>query len=57
MDYGKSGNPKGWKKAPKHREHNEKGSDLNPYGDRATKEDLIARMKAAAAKRANLRKE
>lgn len=57
MDYGKSGNPKGWQKAPKHREHNEKGSDLNPYGDRATKEDLIARMKAAAAKRANLRKE
>ena len=48
MDYGKSGaNLKG-KKAPRHLEHNAKGTDQNPFGDRFTKAELLARMKAAA---------
>lgn len=52
MDYGKSGNPKNAKAAPKHREHNEKGTGKNPFGAAPAKEELIARMKAAAAARA-----
>lgn len=52
MDYGKSGNPKGVKGAPKHREHNEKGTSKNPYGAASAKEELLARMKAAAKARA-----
>lgn len=48
MDYGKSGNAKSGGKAPKHREHNEPGTDRNPYGQRPPKAELLARMKAAA---------
>jgi hypothetical protein len=48
MDYGKSGATKMGKKAPKHNEHNAPGSDKNPFGKRPTKEELLARMKAAA---------
>ncbi len=48
MDYAKSGIAKGSKNAPRHAEHNAKGSTKNPFGDRATKEELLARMKAAA---------
>lgn len=48
MDYGKSGAPSKAKNSPRHAEHNAKGSDKNPYGDRATKAELLARMKAAA---------
>ncbi len=48
MDYGKSGAvPKG-KKAPPHTEHNSRGTDQNPFGERFTKAELLARMKAAA---------
>ncbi len=53
MDYGKSGNPKNVKAAPKHREHNQKGSKANPYGATPAKAELLARMKAAAEARAS----
>jgi len=47
MDYGKSGAPKMSKKGPKHEEHNAHGSDKKPFGQRPSKEDLLARMKKA----------
>ncbi|WP_179300244.1 hypothetical protein [Pseudothioclava arenosa] len=50
MDYSKSGGPKQGKNAPRHTEHNIKGSEKNPYGVRAPKAELLARMKAAAKK-------
>jgi hypothetical protein len=49
MDYKKSGAAKMGKKAPKHVEHNARGTPGNPFGTRETKADLVARMKAAAA--------
>lgn len=52
MDYGKSGNPKSMKGTPKHREHNQKGGKKNPFGATPAKDELIARMKAAAEARA-----
>lgn len=52
MDYTKSGAPKGPKGAPRHSEHNAKGTDKNPYGRNAPKAELLARMKAAAEKKA-----
>jgi hypothetical protein len=51
MDYGKSGNPK----LGKHEPHNKEGSkgDAKPAkAARPTKEELLARMKAAVAKKA-----
>lgn len=48
MNYGKSGAPKQGKKAPRHSEHNAKGTEKNPFGDRQPKAELLARMKAAA---------
>lgn len=48
MDYGKSGGAKSVKNMPRHKEHNEKGTDKNPYGKPAPKAALLARMKAAA---------
>jgi hypothetical protein len=48
MDYGKQGAGKSPKNMPRHKEHNEKGTDKNPYGKAAPKADLVARMKAAA---------
>lgn len=51
MDYGKSGSAKPAKKAPRHREHNEKGSDKNPFGQQQPKAELLKRMKEAAAKK------
>lgn len=48
MDYGKSGAPKVGKNAPKHSEHNAKGTAKNPYYAKNTKAELLARMKAAA---------
>lgn len=50
MDYSKSGGAKTQKDAPKHAEHNVKGSNANPFGgDKAQgKAALLARMKAAA---------
>lgn len=52
MDYGKSGAPKkGKKNAPRHSEHNAKGTAKNSYGKAAPKAELLARMKAAAEKK------
>lgn len=51
MDYGKSGGPKMGNNKPRHKEHNEKGTEKNPYGKQAPKSDLLARMKAAASKK------
>lgn len=48
MDYGKSGSAKPAKKAPKHVEHNQKGSAKNPFGGKDDKATLLARLKAAA---------
>lgn len=48
MDYSKSGNAKADKNTPRHKEHNAKGSDKNPFGAKETKAELLARMKAAA---------
>ncbi|MGB0798707.1 MAG: hypothetical protein ACPGRD_05265 [Planktomarina sp.] len=49
MDYKQTGTPKlVSKNAPHHNEHNAKGTDKNPYGNRETKADLLERMKAAA---------
>lgn len=51
MDYGKSGGVRQEAKAPRHKEHNERGTARNPYGATNSKADLIARMKAAAEAR------
>ncbi len=48
MDYKAAGAPKLGKKAPKHNEHNAHGSSKKPFGQRPSKEELLARMKAAA---------
>lgn len=48
MNYGKSGNPKPGKHERPHQEHNAKGTAKNPYDARPSKENLLARMKAAA---------
>ncbi|KEJ97352.1 hypothetical protein [Pseudosulfitobacter pseudonitzschiae] len=48
MDYKKSGNAKVGKNAPRHSEHNAKGSEKNPFGKGTDKAALLARMKAAA---------
>ena len=50
MDYSKSGGQRGPKGAPKHREHNAWGSDREQQGGRASKEELVERLKAAARK-------
>lgn len=52
MDYNKSGIAKGPKNAPRHAEHNAKGSRKTPFGNSDDpKAALIARMKAAAEAR------
>lgn len=51
MDYSKSGGARPDKNNPRHSEHNAKGSEKNPFGKGAAKDDLIARMKAAAEAR------
>lgn len=51
MDYGKSGAAKTGKHAPRHKEHNAKGSDKNPFGKQPPKAELLKRMKEAAAKK------
>ncbi len=48
MNYGQSGSAKSGKNTPRHSEHNAKGTAKNPYGARAGKEELLARMKAAS---------
>lgn len=48
MNYGTSGNAKLGKNAPRHSEHNAKGSAKNPFGKPAPKTELLARLKAQA---------
>jgi len=50
-DYGKSGAAKVGKHAPRHSEHNQKGSEKNPFGKQPAKTELLKRMKDAAAKK------
>lgn len=56
MDYSKSGGARPAKNAPRHAEHNAKGGDKNPFGAKADKAALLARMKAAAAEKAGAKK-
>ena len=53
MDYGKSGNPRADKNVPQ-RKVGKKGlgAERSPTGGKASKEELVARMKAAAAAKA-----
>lgn len=51
MDYKASGAPKSGKNAPRHDEHNARGTAKNPYRKAETKAELLARMKAAAEAR------
>jgi len=51
MDYKAAGAPKKGKNAPRHAEHNARGTEKNSYGKAATKAELVARMKEAAGKR------
>lgn len=48
MAYKSSEAVRGSKASPPHKEHNAKGSAINPYGARDAKAALLARMKAAA---------
>ena len=48
MDYSKMGGARDPKGAPRHDEHNRKGTAKNPYGAKPSKAELLARMKAAA---------
>lgn len=48
MDYGKSGNPKGAHHNPRGPDHAQKGAPKSVIPPRETKDELLARMKAAA---------
>ncbi|MEH7827919.1 hypothetical protein [Gemmobacter denitrificans] len=48
MDYSASKPGKPSKKAPKHLEHNERGTAKTPFDAKADKAALLARLKAAA---------
>ncbi|MCE6957545.1 hypothetical protein LAZ40_00380 [Cereibacter sphaeroides] len=48
MGRGKSREPVPKKNTPRHSEHNAKGTLQNPFGKGSPKEELLARMKAAA---------
>lgn len=52
MDYSKSGGPRQGRNAPKHREHNERGTEKTPYDKRTDKADLLRRMREAQQKAA-----
>jgi len=49
MDYKATGAARGGKNAPRHSEHNAYGSKKTPFSKRPSKEELLAKMKAAAA--------
>ena len=49
MDYSKSGNPKGARSTLRGPDHSQKGAPKSVTPPRETKEELLARMKAAAA--------
>ena len=48
MDYSKSGYPRADKNTPRVQGHKAKGAPGSPKAQRLTKEELLARMKAAA---------
>ncbi|MCK8485180.1 hypothetical protein MUY21_14130 [Aliiroseovarius sp. S2029] len=48
MDYKAAGAPKPAKGAPRHAEHNARGTEKNPLNREDDKSALLARMKAAA---------
>ncbi len=48
MDYGKSGNPKSDRHNPRGPDHAQKGAPKSVIPPRETKDELLARMKAAA---------
>jgi hypothetical protein len=48
MDYNAAGTVRKGTNAPRHSEHNAKGSAKNPFGAQPQKAELLARMKAAA---------
>ena len=50
MDYGKSGNAKPDKNIPKHKVGRGLGAEKSPTGGKASKDELVARLKAAAEK-------
>jgi hypothetical protein len=52
MNYGQNGNPKTGGKQPKHRVGKGLGAEKSPTGGRANKDELVARLKAAAEAKA-----
>lgn len=56
MNYKAQGAPKMGRNAPRHSEHNQPGSDKDPFGkrsgERPDKAELLARMKAAQEEKA-----
>ncbi|WP_168774463.1 hypothetical protein [Stagnihabitans tardus] len=52
MDYSKSGSAKGAKGRPAFDGQNRFGAPKQPHGQHPSKEELLARMKAAAEKKA-----
>ncbi|MDT8327645.1 MAG: hypothetical protein RQ750_09730 [Roseovarius sp.] len=51
MDKNKAlGAAKKGNRTPRHKEHNQPGGPKNPFGNRQTKEDLIAKLKEQAEK-------
>ncbi|GHF04908.1 hypothetical protein GCM10016455_27740 [Aliiroseovarius zhejiangensis] len=51
MDYKAAGAPKPAKGAPRHAEHNARGTEKNPLNRKDDKTALLKRMKAAAEAR------
>ena len=49
MDYSKSGGAIPSKKAPRHKEHNEPGSDKKPFGAKEDKAALLARQNSRSS--------
>lgn len=50
MDYGKQGGIKPGQNKPKHREHNERGTNKTPFGKAKPKAELLERLRKAARK-------
>lgn len=57
MDYSKSGNPKGARSTLRGPDHAQKGAPKSVKPPRETKEQLLARMKAAAAEKTAAKKD
>ncbi len=52
MDYSKSGVQNKGRNAPRHSEHNARGTEKTPFDKRADKAELLERMKDAAKAKA-----